>query len=59
MTDSELRTFDSEMASAGLLYKNFYYRACLELASEFLQQNKVDEATKVVSSWPFISIFLC
>lgn len=46
MTDSELRTFDSEMVSAGLLYKNFYYRACLELASEFLQQNKVDEAEK-------------
>lgn len=46
MTGSELRTFDSEMASAGLLYKSFYYRACLELASEFLQQNKVDEAEK-------------
>ncbi|MCC5903071.1 MAG: glycosyltransferase family 29 protein [Halomonas sp.] len=46
MTASELRTFDSEMASVGLLYKNFYYRACLELASEFLQQDKVDEAEK-------------
>ncbi|NDL70370.1 glycosyltransferase family 29 protein [Vreelandella alkaliphila] len=46
MTDSELSYFVAELSATRLFYKSFYYRACLELASEFLLKNNVSDAQK-------------
>lgn len=46
MTDSELSYFAAELSTIGLFYKGFYYRACLELASEFLIKNNVSGAQR-------------
>ena len=46
MTDDELEYFDAELASAEFFYKSFYYRSCLELASEFLLRRNMPCAQK-------------
>lgn len=46
MTDDELDYFDAELATVGVYYKSFYYRSCLELASEFLLRSNMPCAKK-------------